>query len=70
MDEAARCDEVVLVRGGRVLAQTTPQGLLDATGTGDADTAFLRHDPRSIVLMLVAPSLLIVASLTLRRRTR
>ncbi|MEN2740580.1 ABC transporter ATP-binding protein [Microbacterium sp. X-17] len=42
MDEALRCDEVVLVRAGRVLAQTTPRGLLDETGSDDPDTAFLR----------------------------
>jgi ABC-type multidrug transport system ATPase subunit len=42
MDEALRCDQVVLVHGGRVLAQTTPQGLLEETGSADPDTAFLR----------------------------
>lgn len=42
MDEALRCDEIVLIREGRVLAQTTPAGLLESTGAPDPDTAFLR----------------------------
>jgi ABC-type multidrug transport system ATPase subunit len=48
MDEALRCDEVVLIHGGRVLAQTTPQGLLDETGSADPDTAFLRLIERDV----------------------
>ncbi|MFT4212265.1 MAG: ABC transporter ATP-binding protein [Microbacterium sp.] len=42
MDEAVRCDEVVLLHDGRVLAQTTPRGLLERTAAADPDTAFLR----------------------------
>lgn len=42
MDEALRCDEVVLVHDGRVLIQSSPAGLLEATGTADPDSAFLR----------------------------
>ena len=42
MDEALRCDELVLVHAGRVLAQTTPQGLLEQTGSDDPESAFLR----------------------------
>ena len=42
MDEAARCDEVLLMRDGRVLAQATPTQLADRTGTDDLDQAFLR----------------------------
>ncbi len=42
MDEAARCDEVLLLRDGRVLAQDTPARLVERTGTGDLDQAFLR----------------------------
>ncbi len=41
MDEAGRCDEVVLMRAGRLLAQTTPADLLVQTGTGDLESAFL-----------------------------
>lgn len=41
MDEATRCDELVLLRAGRVLAQDTPAGLLDRTGRTTAEGAFL-----------------------------
>lgn len=41
MDEAARCDRLILLREGRVLADDTPAGLLAATGTTDAESAFL-----------------------------
>jgi ABC-2 type transport system ATP-binding protein len=42
MDEAARCDEVLLLRDGRILAQATPGELTQRTGTDDLDQAFLR----------------------------
>ena len=42
MDEAARCDEVLLLRDGSLLAHATPQALADRTGTKDLDQAFLR----------------------------
>lgn len=41
MDEAARCDRLVLLREGRVLADLTPAELLERTGESDADAAFL-----------------------------
>jgi ABC-2 type transport system ATP-binding protein len=41
MDEAGRCDEVLLMREGRILTQTTPQELLDRTGAPDLEAAFL-----------------------------
>jgi len=41
MDEATRCDRLVLLREGRVLADVTPAELLQQTGTVDADAAFL-----------------------------
>jgi ABC-2 type transport system ATP-binding protein len=41
MDEAARCDRLVLLREGRVLADVTPAELLRQTGAVDADAAFL-----------------------------
>ena len=41
MDEATRCDRLVLLREGRVLADVTPAELLERTGTADADAAFL-----------------------------
>ncbi len=41
MDEAARCDRLLLLREGRILADTTPDGLLESTGEPDAEAAFL-----------------------------
>lgn len=42
MDEATRCDRLLLLREGDVLADDTPDGLLAATGARDAEEAFLR----------------------------
>ena len=42
MDEARRCDRLLLVRGGRIIADETPDGLLAATGASDHDDAFLK----------------------------
>jgi ABC-2 type transport system ATP-binding protein len=42
MDEAARCDTLLLMRGGRVLSETTPDALRLAAGTTNLDEAFLR----------------------------
>lgn len=41
MDEALRCDRLLLMRDGRIIADTTPQQLLADTGQTDAETAFL-----------------------------
>lgn len=41
MDEALRCDRIVLLRAGRIIADTTPAGLLADTGAQDPDAAFL-----------------------------
>lgn len=41
MDEADRCDHLVLLREGSVLVSGTPEGLRQATGTADLDAAFL-----------------------------
>ncbi|MGC5170383.1 ABC transporter ATP-binding protein [Microbacterium sp. DT81.1] len=41
MDEALRCDRLLLMRAGRIIADTTPQGLLADTGAADPDAAFL-----------------------------
>ncbi|WP_460626535.1 ABC transporter ATP-binding protein [Intrasporangium mesophilum] len=41
MDEASRCDRLVLLRDGEVLADVTPDELLERTSTHDADAAFL-----------------------------
>ena len=42
MDEAARCDSVLLLRDGRLLAQWSPAQLLQRTGGSSYDDAFLR----------------------------
>ncbi len=41
MDEATRCDHLVLMRDGRILAAEAPAELLERTGTTDAEAAFL-----------------------------
>ncbi|MBN9632616.1 MAG: ABC transporter ATP-binding protein [Actinobacteria bacterium] len=50
MDEATRCDRLLLMREGAILADTTPDELLAETGAADAEGAFLtllrRHHPR------------------------
>jgi ABC-2 type transport system ATP-binding protein len=42
MDEAARCDALVLLREGRILATATPDDLRRRTGASDLAEAFLR----------------------------
>jgi ABC-2 type transport system ATP-binding protein len=42
MDEAGRCDRLLLMREGRLIADDTPQALRRATGTGDLEEVFLR----------------------------
>lgn len=41
MDEAARCQRVLLMRAGVFVADDTPAGLLASTGAADLDAAFL-----------------------------
>ncbi len=41
MDEASRCDRLVLMRDGAVLADDTQDALLDRTGAPDVEAAFL-----------------------------
>ncbi len=48
MDEARRCDRLLLVRDGRIIADETPDGLLAVTGASDHDEAFLRLVERDI----------------------
>lgn len=42
MDEAMRCDEVLLLRQGRLLEQLPPAQLLERTGTDNPEEAFLK----------------------------
>ncbi len=50
MDEASRCERLILMREGAVLADATPAELLAETGAADAEGAFLallrRHHAR------------------------
>ncbi len=41
MDEATRCDRLLLMREGQVIADTTPSELLETTGAATAEEAFL-----------------------------
>ena len=42
MDEAGRCDRLLLMRDGRLVADDTPAAVRAATGTTDLEEAFLR----------------------------
>jgi ABC-2 type transport system ATP-binding protein len=49
MDEAAHCDELILLRDGRVLATDAPAALLTRTGQPDLEAAFvslIESEPR------------------------
>jgi ABC-2 type transport system ATP-binding protein len=41
MDEASKCERLLLMRDGRVLADDTPGALLERTGAVDVEAAFL-----------------------------
>jgi ABC-2 type transport system ATP-binding protein len=41
MDEADRCDELILIRDGRIVAQSPPEELLRRTRADDLEDAFL-----------------------------
>ena len=42
MDEADRCDHLLLLREGRLLAAGAPQALRERTGASNLDEVFLR----------------------------
>ncbi|MEH1169108.1 ABC transporter ATP-binding protein [Micromonospora sp. CPCC 205539] len=42
MDEAARCDRLLLIREGRLIADDSPAAIRAAAGVDDLDEAFLR----------------------------
>ncbi len=42
MDEAARCDRLLLMRDGALVADTTPEELRERTGEHEMESAFLR----------------------------
>ncbi len=41
MDEADRCDRLLLMREGRIIADGSPREIREKTGAGDIETAFL-----------------------------
>ncbi len=41
MDEALQCDDVAMLRNGRVIAYDTPSALLAQTGAENLEDAFL-----------------------------
>jgi ABC-2 type transport system ATP-binding protein len=41
MDEASRCDRLLLMRAGDLLADETPPALLESAGVADIEQAFL-----------------------------
>jgi ABC-2 type transport system ATP-binding protein len=41
MDEAARCDRLMLMREGQLIADATLKSVLEETGSTDVETAFL-----------------------------
>jgi ABC-2 type transport system ATP-binding protein len=41
MDEADRCDRLLLMREGRLIADGTPQEIREKTRTDDIESAFL-----------------------------
>lgn len=48
MDEADRCDELLLMREGRIVATGSPAALRDASGTADLEQAFLALSEGSV----------------------
>jgi ABC-2 type transport system ATP-binding protein len=42
MDEASRCDRLLLIRAGDLIADDSPAAVRTAAGTEDLDEAFLR----------------------------
>jgi ABC-2 type transport system ATP-binding protein len=42
MDEADRCDRLLLMREGRIIADGSPAGIRQETGSADIEAAFLR----------------------------
>jgi len=42
MDEASRCDQLLLMRDGRLLADASPAQIRQRSGTDDLEQAFLR----------------------------
>jgi len=44
MDEALECDQLVMLHDGRIIAQGTPQELINQTKTANLEAAFLEYE--------------------------
>jgi ABC-2 type transport system ATP-binding protein len=44
MDEASSCDEIVMLRDGRIIAQGSPLALMEQSGASNLETAFLAFE--------------------------
>jgi len=42
MDEAERCERLMLMREGEIIAHDSPEAIMDRTGTGNVEEAFLK----------------------------
>jgi ABC-2 type transport system ATP-binding protein len=42
MDEAERCEQLMLMREGEIIAHDSPQAIMDRTGAGNIEEAFLK----------------------------
>ena len=42
MDEAERCQQLMLMREGEIIAHDSPQAIMDRTGAGNVEEAFLK----------------------------
>jgi ABC-2 type transport system ATP-binding protein len=47
MDEAVRCDRVGMMRLGRLIAEDTPEGIMQSTGASNLEDAFLHKSRRA-----------------------
>ena len=56
MDEASRCERLLLMREGRLLADDPPRTLLQRTGSADIEEAFLRLVDAAAVQQADAPT--------------
>ncbi|MBU7018014.1 MAG: ABC transporter ATP-binding protein [Theionarchaea archaeon] len=49
MDEARRCDRIGFIRKGRIIAEGTPEELLDKTGTHSLEDAFVEFSRQKVI---------------------
>jgi ABC-2 type transport system ATP-binding protein len=49
MDEARRCDRIGFIRKGRIIAEGSPEELLDKTGTHSLEDAFVEFSRQKVI---------------------